>query len=150
MKIYQFLFVTYLLLCGVTTMAQKTLTPLIEYAYDASGNRILRNVVYLKSNLADPLNKVDSTRVISEVEINNLKISLYPNPTKGSIKLFMDPFPYQTKIEIILTNITGKQIIKKNLHYNNEAIELGNLPPGIYILRLNMESRHTEWKIIKE
>ncbi len=67
---------------------------------------------------------------VSEVDKNNL-ISIYPNPVSQT--LFIDAAPEVAPATYILSDITGRTIQKGTL--NNNEIELGTIPEGIYLLQ---------------
>lgn len=80
--------------------------------------------------------------------ISDLK--LYPNPSDGIFNLdieFFDP----SGLEIAVFDISGKQMYqsesaKSFLH--REKIDLSAMPKGVYLLRLNADSRVTYRKLI--
>lgn len=90
---------------------------------------------------------------VSRVFVNNplnitsdafTEISIYPNPTEGTI-LIND---YTNSNSFDLYTINGVQLNKKNYILNNE-IDLSNLPNGVYFLQLNNEDSFTENRVFK-
>lgn len=71
------------------------------------------------------------------------KISIYPNPSKGLLKVRID-FPYQ-KLEITLLNLNGKRILTNR---NHSEIELSQFPEGLYFIRLNIDNKIIDKKLI--
>ena len=138
----------------------------IEYSYDAAGNRVQRKVIILKS--ATIINNQDSTgsnSTNSNVSKNNAdanqkdfftdrlgenNIKIYPNPTKGQIKVVLTNIDNCNNSSIELYNLSGKIIYKKNKISITNNIELSDKPDGAYILRLMINNKKMEWKIIKQ
>ncbi len=138
----------------------------IEYRYDDAGNRVQRKVIVLKS--ANIINNQDSTGSIGtnnnvsknnadanqkdfftdRLEENNIKI--YPNPTKGQIKVVLANIDNCDNSSIELYSLSGKIIYKKNKISITNNIDLSDKPQGAYILRLMINNKKLEWKIIKE
>jgi hypothetical protein len=61
----------------------------------------------------------------------------YPNPARDKITVRGN---FSGKTLLIITDITGKKILQKEIT-NNTAISLSPLPPGIYLLRVNEITR---------
>lgn len=70
---------------------------------------------------------------VSEINGNKTSISIYPNPAKD--KLFVSA---TGKLEIVeLYNLQGQRLIYKRVDEKNTHIDMGNLVPGIYMLKVN-------------
>ena len=86
------------------------------------------------------------TLTISNKEILNNDLILYPNPTYGTIKI-------ESKIKVSeagIFDIKGTLVSFQSIG-NNQQIELGNLIPGTYIIKIITEKRETIYKqIIKK
>jgi hypothetical protein len=86
------------------------------------------------------------TLSISDKEILNNDLILYPNPTYGTAKI-------ESKGKIIeagVFDIKGALVSFQSIG-SNQQIELGNLIPGTYILKMITENRETIFKkIIKK
>ena len=94
----------------------------------------------------------DTTNIALVKELNNFNI--YPNPTKD--KLFIDLNNISTqKINISITNTTGKEIIRiKNKYYkHNQAVEVSrieNLSKGMYFINIETNEGVLKKKFIKK
>jgi PKD repeat protein len=80
-------------------------------------------------------------------------ITVFPNPSSGSISIsYSAPLPNPAQIE--LSDITGKQVkrIMANPHppNNTTAINIADLPPGIYFVRLTSEEGQWVRKVVVE
>ena len=80
--------------------------------------------------------------------INNEYVTVYPNPTKGRVYLKFANIP-KIGTWITLCNLSGK-VISKSLATNIEnSINLDGNPPGLYFIRINLNTQKT-FKIILE
>jgi len=76
-----------------------------------------------------------------------ITFNLYPNPAKGYATI-------ETNIlvsgaTIVVTDITGKEVMKLPVNYNREQIPLTSLAPGLYIVKLsNNEGRMGVEKLV--
>ena len=119
-----------------------------EYTYDNSGNRLTRQIIYLKSaQTNDKSEKVEKTATVLG---NNTFVSIYPNPTSGMLKLNIGEHFRDQSGSYVLMNSTGTIIESKHNLNVLETIDLSALPQGIYILRLTVDDETAEWKIVKE
>ena len=76
---------------------------------------------------------------VEDVKMSNL-YQVYPNPTTSSI--YVNGLDIQ-QIEIF--NLTGKSLIKTNLH----NVNLNALPKGVYLIQINSEKGSFMKKLIK-
>lgn len=140
-----------------------------EFAYDDSGNRKSRNLVTepLKSGtvnfpvlnpkdleLSKGLESVESKRIESkasiETEEGKINTLIYPNPTSGILKIEILNMPLGSKTEARLYDLSGNElIVRKNLELLSE-ITVSHLKVGIYILRVRVNEKLFDWKVIKE
>ncbi len=135
----------------------------LVFTYDNSGNRISRNyTITLKSgkfiNEPDSLNTLaeknsqDTKSDIESQEYSDLdqKIKIYPNPTKGILKNEIIGFDPSQQVEILVYNSTGSLIFQKVPAAFTELIDFSMRPNGIYIMRIKIGDKISEWKIIRE
>ena len=80
-------------------------------------------------------------------EQEDVSIKIYPNPTKGVINI---KFAKNNIEKIIVSDISGKQIIEKLLVQQDEIIDLQKFEKGIYILSIITDKEIIIKKIIKE
>lgn len=122
------------------------------YGYDASGNRISRNAIYLRSAhiTSDTLSiiKAKQSEAIKEM-IDNRQITIYPNPTKGLLTVDI-PLNEGDIARISLYDIQGRVILDlKNVGSTTE-LDLSGQPSAIYLLRIFINNKPMTWKIIKQ
>jgi hypothetical protein len=145
-------------------MAQPSLTR--EYEYDAAGNRTLRKVVSMQlappapsdSTLTDqetealhslePLNSLTQEYYVETIAQVELKI--YPNPTTEKITLEITNKEQLQAGKFTLYSVTGQLLQEHTVHSATTTVSLANLPKGIYMLKVKINNRTEEWKIIKQ
>ena len=82
--------------------------------------------------------------IINNSQTNNL--TFYPNPTKGKIKFEIDGNIQQ----IIISDLTGKMIIKKSEIHQNGTIDLSDFKNGIYFVRIQTDREIFIDKVLKK
>jgi hypothetical protein len=144
-----------------------------QYDYDAAGNRFLRKVIEM--NYAPPA-PIDSLQVTSEElqvtsdelqvtsdELQELKseqffveniaqteIKIYPNPTTEKITLEISGWEtLQTGI-FKLYSMTGQLLQERPVHAVTTEVSLAGLARGTYILKVQINDRTEDWKVIKQ
>ncbi len=118
------------------------------YSYDDSGNRIDRTIDFTKSAHLPNDNASSFDEDIIEEVLSDFEIHIYPNPTKGKLKVELTGID-DKKARILLLNIQGNTLINKNISNKINTIDLTRFPAGIYILRVSLEQSTSEWKILK-
>lgn len=116
----------------------------ISYSYDLAGNRVKREIVM--SSLA-PKNSLATgfTEVLAKKYIR-----IYPNPTKGHLKVEVMGYEAADNCLLQLFNAAGAQIINRKATLPFTEINITNQPNGIYFLQITLNGENTKWKIIKK
>ena len=116
----------------------------ISYSYDLAGNRVKREIVM--SNLAPKNSLVTGfTEVLAKKNIR-----IYPNPTKGHLRVEVVGYDSTDKCLLQVFNATGALIINKKATLPFTEINITNQPNGIYLLLITLNGENTKWKIIKK
>lgn len=86
-------------------------------------------------------------RYYSVEENNNLEnVEIYPNPTNNLVTISGENL---SKIEIF--NITGQMVLVFDYINDNQTIDLGNQPSGIYLFKItDRNSYHCTQKVVKK
>lgn len=132
-----------------TVHAQTT----VKYTYDDSGNRKTRTVTVI--SLKNATIHSDSLEVKQAViplddRIGLQKTRIYPNPTKGLLKIDLPELTEQ-EATIRLYDSNGKLIIQQAAIELNNELNLTAYPPGIYIMIIQIgQNDRKDWKIIKQ
>ena len=122
---------------------------IVSYAYDNAGNRLSRKVVLLTSN---PTHVKKDTIAPSPVEeqLGDRKLAVYPNPTKGELKIDITGGNNKDEIRIQLFSAQGIQLQSRKAALGTTPIDMTLYPPGWYILQVKAGDKVTELKIIKQ
>ena len=86
--------------------------------------------------------RFDINGQLSFNEFDNRQVVIYPNPTSSKINLslnFYDDLNYE------LFTATGNKLIFGTIKSSNQEIDLSNLPPNVYFLKLGNQV----YKILK-
>ena len=89
--------------------------------------------------------KVESLMGINEIAINN--ISLYPNPAHDYVYLKLNNYRADN---VVITDAAGQVVLQQNvLTDNNECkLSVGNLPVGLYFIKVNSGTQSQTLKFI--
>jgi hypothetical protein len=139
----------------------------IGFSYDASGNRVSRTLVVqqlqassdsLPSINAKSLNSVENVKSSETADVKQDSIKsengeitprVYPNPTKGLIEINISNMPFNPTNEMRLYDITGSEMTMKRNFDSKSEIDLTQYKNGIYILRIKINGKTFDWKVIK-
>ncbi len=114
----------------------------VSYDYDASGNRISRNVVLSRSSA--PQNQ--STDV-SEM-LNELKITYSPNPTQGIVNVTVSGLNSESGFARLF-DMSGILLVEYPLS-ETMTFDLSSFRPGVYLLNVSNGDAMKVVRIIKE
>lgn len=114
---------------GITTTEDGDVFGPFDYSF-----REEDDLIYL--DITNPEGSVATfwTDTLSSTDFENVKLSIYPNPTTNLLHIESEEATVQ-QIEIF--NLEGKQVFQS---YNkNHPIEVGHLSAGLYILKIQTE-----------
>ncbi len=145
----------------------------VAFTYDDNGNRQTRtiNVEKLQSksvsfpvvnpkslipadSKAQGLNETQdakSSEVKNETKSEDREIVtiVYPNPNTGLIKIDISNLPLNTKVEMKLYDLNGNELVVRRNFESHSEIDINHYIDGVYILRIMINERVTNWKIVK-
>lgn len=81
--------------------------------------------------------------VVMIEEINNLQVTIFPNPTSGLFNVETSSANYSLSIK----NLQGKVVLENN---NIAQLNISNLQCGVYFLRIESEKFSKEIKLVKQ
>lgn len=142
MKKIFFSFLLFICLCCVATAQQK-----LKYSYDASGNRISREI-HIPINKGKALALTSAEEVYSDT-LGNIEVKIAPNPTKGKLTVWIQQLPENTPVALGIYNPNGQLIIGTTEYSNSIDLDISDSPIGTYFLRIQIGDYNTSWKIIK-
>ncbi|MDP3352250.1 MAG: alpha-amylase family glycosyl hydrolase [Flavobacteriaceae bacterium] len=143
---------------GNKTVANITIeTGTAPFVVEVNGKSVLEtsensmNVAIKNGDLIKVKSSISCEGTYNET-INFLKdITVYPNPTTDFITVFLPDYVLQREVPIQLLNYTGKVVYNQTIDVINQQIRvpLNQLPTGLYILRVQLDSSLT-FKVIKK
>lgn len=116
-------------------------TKIVQYSYDASGNRISRAIV---TPAKSPASIGDSIKDSFE----NITITATPNPTSGPVKIELSGMEYVEELMFGVYSLEGACILQGNIL---ESIQLDISPyqSGWYIINIYKDYAVKSTKILK-
>ena len=138
-----------LLMLGITLSAFAQSR--VNYTYDAAGNRLSGLSSQLRmAAIADIEDEETEPQEIYSDEINQSNIRIYPNPTKGILKVEITRMDETNTIHIQLYDMSGRIIVNEPNAAPFTDLNISDQPAGTYILKILSDNRTTRWKIIKQ
>lgn len=138
--------VFYLALLPVASSAQGR----IGYNYDAVGNRVKREIVMsVPKTMTKRQNFSSDNQSFSDM-LRDHSIKIYPNPTKGALKICIFGLKGTDKCSLEVCTTQGVQILAEKVKIENTDINISNQPNGIYLLQITINGKSTTWKIVKK
>jgi hypothetical protein len=134
----------------------------IHYDYDNSGNRLTRYIILQKSNntTATLINTTgknsskslteDSKMADFEEKLEEMTIKIFPNPTKGQLTVAINGIGPDETADYQLFSQAGRLVDTKRGNGNEFTVDMERYPSGLYILRLMIRGKISQWKILKE
>lgn len=125
-----------------------------SYTYDANGNRITAQVIYLTLKSASVGDDALTQSDIKSDSTLNYSISLFPNPVVNEVQIELkgytpDDFSQVNgSIEIYDTN--GNLISKIFPIEISNSFDFAPFPQGIYLVRITISGKSTIYKIVKK
>jgi len=125
-------------------------TQRINYTYDHAGNRLsgLSSQIRM-ANIKGTEVETEPQEVYSD-QIDQSTILVYPNPTKGILKIEITRLSEDNPIHITLHDMSGRMLINKPNASTFTELNISDQPNGIYILTVFSDNKYRRWKIIKE
>lgn len=127
---------------------------IVEFEYDNAGNRILRDIIYLKTTIADS-NYNKQTAEFQEM-LGETLVTISPNPNGGKFTVKIEAYDFKIHPQIYLHSISGMLIYENSKAEMLTVIDISNYPNGTYILSLIIDTEliigteRKTWKIIKQ
>ncbi|MDR0988107.1 MAG: T9SS type A sorting domain-containing protein [Prevotellaceae bacterium] len=118
----------------------------VEYCYDDAGNRTVRKEITLETRS----NAGDADESLYEDALAEMQIRIYPNPTKGMLRVDISGMEDLTGARIALYNLSGALLQQYTEVASSNVIDMSSRPAGVYVMRITYGECITNWKIIKE
>ena len=132
-------------------IAQQTV---VEFQYDAAGNRVLRHVIELppENDKETQQNREvsDTTEITYTETIGQTEINIYPNPNGGRFTVVIHNPETGKKASLALYTVTGALVLKRDLLTSKTEIDIRNRENGPYMLSIAIDGKRKTWKVIKQ
>ena len=129
----------------------------VEFDYDSAGNRTTREVIYLKTTAIEDTEATNQNvfgQVTDSVEFKGIlhgqEVSIFPNPTKGSLTIAIAGEQETGPATLALFSISGELVLKQQIRQPNTTLDLSGHPPGNYLLQISTAAGSETWKVVKE
>jgi len=119
------------------------------FIYDASGNRIARTLVVFHSAKIKEENAKNKSELAIDSVLTN-RITIYPNPTSGHLAIQITNLAETQKVSLIVMDLKGQVLMNKSGISSFTDLDITAYPSATYVLRIVLDGKPTEWKIIKQ
>lgn len=120
----------------------------ISYEHDNNGNRVLREVVVLKTSTAGTNNSSVAT---NSTQWGDYSIKVFPNPTQELVVMEISDLSPEDQGEVFVSTINGQLLNRFPLDSSGKwEVDLQNHPSGVYLVRLVLNEQTLVRKIVKE
>ena len=130
----------------------------IKYTYDPAGNRVARRVIYLPDEKKADKNNPDILSENSQANEQNQdafqhnlgesQIKVFPNPTRGKIMLEITGSNKNASVSVF--DMSGKMVYSKKQFGSSGQIDLSRQPNGVYVMKVLVGDKVSEWEIVKQ
>lgn len=131
----------------LTTMAFSSASQTVSYTYDGSGNRTRREIVMSRKNAP---NRAGIYDIHVEDKLSDRDVRIYPNPTRGMLRVDIPDYLPDDYGQIHLYNLSGQTILTTSIHSSSTTLDISARQNGVYILHISLNGKSISWKIIKE
>ncbi len=143
MKMNRIIVIIVLVLFSVVAKGQS-----IVFTYDESGNRLSREL-YVEQLKSLILNFPVQEKLLNDTIVADPSILVYPNPSKSYVFLEVKELAQDNLLSFILYNLQGEILIEEPHGNYFNSIDLTGIQKGIYILRVKIDKKIFDYKIIK-
>ena len=145
---------TYLITAGTTYTYSMIAKNSVGTVANSNGTRTVTAISCLAAGTNTPetvMTKNDEL-IINNIFIKN-EITLYPNPTEDKFFLNIDNVLNKT-LDISIFSLTGQNVYTKNFNSSeeiiNQSIDIRHLTSGIYLIKIYVDGKEYNKKIIKK
>lgn len=85
-----------------------------------------------------------------KLDEDGIKIKIYPNPTRGQLRIEISNMPLQAKGEMRLYDLNGNELVNVNPMEPSSVLDISIYTDGIYILRMRINEKLFDYKVIKQ
>ncbi|MDR3705771.1 MAG: T9SS type A sorting domain-containing protein [Paludibacteraceae bacterium] len=81
--------------------------------------------------------------------LTNDGVNVYPNPIEGLLAVDIKNLQEKQEASLVLFDLKGQLVVSRKRLQTNNQIDFTNTPLGTYVLRVTIDKKTTESKIIK-
>ena len=78
---------------------------------------------------------------LKNIELDNLEITIFPNPSTDYININLSSELDINKFYFKIMDVNGNEVLKNTIYYHHSKINISNLSAGLYFLQLYNENR---------
>ena len=147
-----------LLLCCARIFTFNAQNANTSFQYDDSGNCVVKykTIVLPTLRSAEAEEETEDTTTPTEIEtptidiLGESEIRIYPNPTKGQLRIeWIGEFP-DVAPQAILSDMNGRYLQIMEITNSDYSLDLSAYPQAIYLLRVRTGEIYRDFKIIKQ
>jgi hypothetical protein len=101
--------------------------------------------------IKDSVKTLDSLTTIQNIQSGKQGI-IYPNPTAGLLN-FTNYYPSNGTAGVEIFDVSGREVIQQNFAFSpglqTNAIDMGNLPNGVYLVQYTVNGNKKMEKVVK-
>lgn len=136
-----------ILFIAMTMYSSSISAQFVGYGYDPAGNRIKREILI-------PVNENRPTqapkKAVSTEMLSDRIIKIYPNPTKGMLKVEIGNYDASDVGVIKIFDSNGVEKLNANILESAISFDISGYSPGLYFMHIRINEDETTWKIIKQ
>lgn len=117
----------------------------ITYSYDATGNRILRQME--TRGAQSPRRKNVENQNAGHITPS---VSSSPNPTNGPLDIRLSRWNGEEQCRLLLTNMAGQVLADRTVTSALTTLDLSTCPSGYYLLQVELNGETETYKIIRK
>ena len=132
-----------------------------DFNYDDAGNMTKHTIVLWVSKTApaddttkvlEPEVEFDEEQPPIEDHILSNKILIYPNPTRGLLRVQLDGYDPNRDGSAMVSahSMVGVKVVERVLNEPTTTIDMSRHPAGIYILTVRIGEHARQWRVVKE
>lgn len=139
----------FLFLFGLLLFNQEIKAQTIKFEYDEAGNRTLRYKTVTLTQAKKDITDTVATQPQKEM-MGTREVLIYPNPTRGALRIEIKGPQPETAMRFILTDMSGHVLATNQTTSFNYMYDMTSYPAAIYFLRIEIDGKRRDWKIVKE
>lgn len=139
------LILSILLLSGCSLFSQNYK---LVFEYDNAGNRYSRTMIEM---IIDDKSQVENTTTDSlDFSMNEMQVTVFPNPTKGVLRIEIDNLPENARGSVLVTDLQGRVLINSEEVSGSFEVDFTPFSAGTYNMTLTIDGSKKYFGIIRE